>query len=398
MDRSENIYDVIVVGAGVEGTATGLSFARRGVKTLILEQFGLYHTRGSSTGESRVIRKTYQEAIYVAMMVDAYKLWEEIEKECGELILRKCGGLTIGFSEETIKEVIMECDSQMKNYKIPHEILGGQEIRKRWPMLGVKDEVVGLWDPTMGILYARKSMIAMMNQFSKRGGVVRENRKVIGIEQIEGKGGQTVVKVSTHRKESFFCKKIVLCTGPWTNKVLSLVNLQIPISPEKVVTPFWKIQENRTEPDSFSNAPVFSFWKTPTELYYSVPEYEYPGLLKIAPHGSIPCDPDERDFVEDLPSYILKLSGFISDTFQPGLLGNKPSIVERCIVSMTRDTHPIIDVHPIFRNVYFCAGFSGHGFKLAPVIGELVADMVCGTETKFDLKFFRLSRFTKHKL
>ena len=396
MDTTEDIYDVIVVGAGVEGIATALSLAKRGVNTLILEQFGLYHTRGSSTGESRIIRKTYQEAIYVAMMVDAYKLWEEIEKDFGEVILKKCGGLTMGLSDEAIKGVITECDSQMKRYKIPHEVLGGQEIRRRWPMLRVKDETVGLWDPTMGVLYARKAMTAMINQFSNRGGVVRENMKVIGIEQVKGKFGQTIVKVSTHRKYFFFCKIIVICAGPWSNKVLSLVNLEIPISPEKATAPFWKIIKN--EQFSFSNAPVFSFWKTPEELYYSLPEYEYPGLLKIAPHGSIACDPDERDLVEDLPSFVLKLGRFISDTFQPGLLSNKPSIVERCIITMTRDTHPIIDKHPIYRNVYFCAGFSGHGFKLAPVFGELVADMVCGTETKFNLKFFRLSRFTKHKL
>ena len=155
MDNEENIYDVIVVGAGVEGTATALSLARRGVKTLILEQFGLYHTRGSSTGECRIIRKTYQEPIYVAMMVDAYKIWKEIEKEFGELILRKCGGLTIGFSDEAIKEVIMECGLQMKRYKIPHEILGGREIRKRWPVLRVKDEVLGIWDPTRPAILIR---------------------------------------------------------------------------------------------------------------------------------------------------------------------------------------------------------------------------------------------------
>ncbi|KAI6658062.1 Peroxisomal sarcosine oxidase [Oopsacas minuta] len=128
-------------------------------------------------------------------------------------------------------------------------------------------------------------------------------------------------------------------------------------------------------------------------------EYEYPGYLKVALRGSIACDPDKRDSVDIDSITVPKLAQFITNTFPYGMLDtSSPGITEQCIYTMTPDSNSIIDQHPIHSNIYICCGFSGHGFKLAPVIGQLMSDMLYGTETKFDLKHFSLKRFKKAKL
>ena len=321
--ETEGMYDVIVVGAGVEGVATGLCLAKKGLKTLILEQFSLHHTRGSSSGESRIIRIAYHKEIYVAMMIEAYKLWKNIEKEFGENIMNIRGGLVIAVNKISEQKIITETSLQLKNVEVDHAIMNGIEIKKRWPYLKVNNDTLALWEPTMGILYARKAINAMLGLFIKRGGSVIDHRKVVQIEQIS-KFGQNIFKITTHNGEIFFCKNIAICAGPWTNHVLSLVNLKLPISPQKIVVPFWKIQENQLDKFSLAEIPVLLFWKeTDVKFFYVTQEFDYPGMLKIATHTSTPCDPDERDISENDPSIIPKISGFISDYFIPGIIATK---------------------------------------------------------------------------
>ena len=391
-----DIYDVIVIGGGVVGVGTGLALVKKGLKTLILEQFGLYHSRGSSSGESRVIRTVHHKEVYVAMMIESYKLWKEIEIEFGEKIMHFCGGLIIPLNRKSELIAVREASLQLIKANVTHEIINGTEIKKRWPYLKVPNDTLTIWEPQMGILYARKAIDAMLSIFLKRGGNVLDHRKVIKIEQVSNVGGN-ILKITTYNGDSFLCKNITVCAGPWTNHVLSLVNLKLPISPQKVVVPFWKIEEDQL--GKLVQMPVLIFWKeTDVKFFYALQEYDYPGMLKIATHVSTPCDPDERDASENDPQIIPKISEFISDYFTPGMIATTPSVHDNCIYTLTPDYDFIMDQHPTLKNIYFCTGFSGQGFKLAPVIGQLMADLVSGDETKFGMKDFRMCRFTKAKL
>ena len=396
----ENSYDVIVIGAGVVGVATGLALVKKGVKTLILEQFRLGHTRGSSNGASRLVRSTSQNEIYVSMTLGAYKLWKEIEFEFGEKLIEECGGLVVAMNKKMEKSVIEQTEAQLLETGIKHEKLTGKDINKRWPIFNVSDDKVALFQQTIGFIFARNAIDAMLNQFVKRNGKVLEHTKVVAIQPIKFTSGQESITIKTHKGDTYFCKKIVVCAGPWMNHVLSLVDLQLPISPQKVQVPFWKVIEPEKNAISLGKIPVFLFWcEEEVRLYYGMPEYDYPGTLKIAAHNSIKCDPDHPGRTKQDPNLIPKISRFISQHFQPGFVAHdKPSVTEECIYTLTPDYNAIIDQHPVHSNIYFCGGFSGQGFKLAPVIGQIMTDMVLGNQSKYDRDFFSMKRFSKSKL
>ena len=370
-------YDTIVIGAGIEGSATAMYLACKGSRTLLLEQFELEHTRGSSHGGSRIIRYNYPESFYVEMMKKAYPLWSDIEKQAKVKLVVKCGGVTFGNKDHP--EIINGIEGLMRE-NISHEVIEGTVIGERFPFLNLPNDFVAVAEPDSGFVYARKSLKAMQSIFLSNGGSILDMHKVTGVTP------GRIISVRT-MKGSFQCKSLIVCTGAWTNLVLAGTGLKLPIRPERTCVSYYKQTTS-----AFDNIPIFIYRarNDPCYYYYGMPDTEYPGLFKICAHKGVPADPEERDAESDY-SFLKHTNHFISSKLRG--VSSKPSILETCIYTVTPDYHPFMDRHPHYPNIVIGAGFSGHGFKLAPVVGSILSGLALHEDIKYDISHFRISRF-----
>jgi sarcosine oxidase/L-pipecolate oxidase len=154
------MYECIVVGAGIEGSATAYTLAKGGTKgVLLLEQYEACHNRGSSCGQSRITRRAYETLFYVEMMTDAYRMWSDLEKEAGTTLYKCTGVMVFG---ENGDPYVQQTIKSMKIASIPHDVLSGAEINRRFPkQMKIPDDYVCVIEEDAGILYAQKALRAM---------------------------------------------------------------------------------------------------------------------------------------------------------------------------------------------------------------------------------------------
>ncbi|CAD5113251.1 DgyrCDS2430 [Dimorphilus gyrociliatus] len=373
-------FDVIVVGAGIMGSSTAYNCIKKGCKTLLLEQFPLPHARGSSTGHSRITRKAYSKELYANMMPEAYKLWSELETETNTQIYKKTGGIIIGKANVRYSEY----EKVLKELKTEVLSLTENEIVEMLPNTNYYG-FQGICDPEAGVLFADKAVKSFQSAFLRRGGSLKENEKLVNIST------GSIVKITT-TKGIYNGKSLIVCAGSWTNKILSELDLKLPLNPRYVKVCYWKVKDGLKK----SNLPVLIDvngvnYHGVREGVYGTPPEEYPDFYKVCMHGGKDLsDPDFRDGSDD-GEEVKIISNYVSK-YMP-FLDSRPAIVETCIYTMTPDEDYIIDRHPNCNNIFFGAGFSGHGFKLAPVVGKLLSEMVLKQPTTFNTAPFSLHRF-----
>lgn len=385
METDSTVYDAIVVGAGIEGSSTAYYLAKSGKQTLLLEQFPLPHSRGSSHGQSRITRKAYgSREFYTQMMDEAFALTADLEVECGEQLFVNCGCLVISPKSENYVTYTKKC---LESYGIPHDHFNVQEQRKRYPELSFSDNFEFVLDKSGGLLRADKMLKAFQVLFCKYGGVLRDKESMIELEP----GNVVLVKTS---KTVYKGRSVVLTLGPWAAKFLPYLGIQIPLQPLMITVCYWKDRNGNNF--DISNFPVFTMDGAAGEHHiYGLPVDEYPGLVKICLHHGPNIDPDRRDSVEN--GWVLDVMRKVIATHFPSL-EREPSVVESCIYTNTPDTNFVLDAHPKWKNVVIGAGFSGHGFKLSPVVGKVLAELAMGQTPSYDLSPFRIDRFFKTRL
>jgi sarcosine oxidase/L-pipecolate oxidase len=314
-------WDAIVVGAGIEGSAAAYTLAKLGQKTLQLEQFILPHSRGSSHGHSRITRMAYAEDYYTQMMVDAFKLWDDLEKESNQKIYVKTGLLAI---DSRGSASLDEVESAIKSTPNgAYQRLSGQRLRDRFPTMLFDDSFEAIFDPTGGILCADKCLQAYQRQFVKYGGVLQDGEPVHSVTS-DG----VVASVKTAKGE-YTARSVVIAAGPWTSRLTDPLGLRLPLQPERVSVWYWK----QLHPGAFGNdgCPVFIRIDGDNELY-GFPAFEYPGYVKVAFHGGPRCHADSRDSVDVDPFYRDTVASFV----RRHLFGVEPtpSIIESCIYTV----------------------------------------------------------------
>lgn len=380
MSADRELFDCIVIGAGVQGSFTAYSLAKRGQRTLLLEQFVLPHTRGSSHGQTRIIRKAYEQEFYAHMMEECYKLWAEVEKESGTQLYRQTGLLVMGpeksESFSSTKATLLKTAATVT--------LTRDNFSSHIPNMVLSEGDGAIVDVTAGVLYADRALKTAQDQFKKHGGVVRDQEKVLDIKP------GPIVTVTTSSK-TFRARSVVITAGPWANGVLAPTGLQLPLEVVKINVCYWK----EKTPGSYNVKNRFPcFVLTSAEEsdvhIYGLPSNEYPGLMKICLHTGSPADPDHRDRQTD-HSDVDTLKAYVSRCV-PGL-DPEPAIVESCLYTCTPDSHFVLDCHPEHSNIVIGAGFSGHGFKFGPIIGKLLCELSMGEVPTFDLSPFRIRRF-----
>ncbi|XP_073421584.1 peroxisomal sarcosine oxidase isoform X2 [Dendrobates tinctorius] len=297
---------------------------------------------------------------------------------------KKTGVLVIAPSgNEEFESVCKNMDEK----KISWEYLTQEQCKQKYPGLVLKPGEVVCCDHDGGVLSADKALRAVQEQFKKMGGVIRDGEKVKHVQP------GPVVTVTT-ASSIFEAKKLVITAGPWAQKVLSPLGLELPLKTLRINVCYWK----ETIPGRsglLQNFPTFLGVNLTGEEHevYGLPSREYPGLFKICFHGGNEADPEERE-LQVKPNQIQDiqiLCNFISQYF-PGL-HPKPAVIEQCMYTNTPDCNFILDYHPLHKNIVIGSGFSGHGFKLSPLVGKILCDLSIGKQLSYDLKPFCISRF-----
>ncbi|XP_041949351.1 peroxisomal sarcosine oxidase-like [Alosa sapidissima] len=377
-------YDCIVIGAGVQGCFTAYQLAKNNQRTLLLEQFLLPHSRGSSHGQTRIIRKAYEQDFYTHMMEECYQLWAQLERETNTTLFRRTGILVKGPEDE--RDFQLFRDTLQRN-RVPTETLTPDEFARRLPHMVLQTGEGALIDTTAGVLYADRALRAAQSYFQSLGGVIKDGEKVLNIQP-----GYTVT-VTTASGE-YRAKSLIITAGPWANTLLSHMGLQLPLTVVKINVCYWREKVPGTY-GADAHCPCFLQTASEGAEYhiYGLPSNEYPGLVKICYHMGSETEPDRRDRQTDQTDVRI-LSRFVS-IYLPGL-EPEPAVVETCMYTVTPDHHFVLDRHPAHKNIIIGAGFSGHGFKFGPVVGKILCELSLGKVPSYDLSPFRIQRFQTH--
>ncbi|CAL1547826.1 unnamed protein product [Lymnaea stagnalis] len=384
MAAAKAAYDVIVIGAGIEGSSSAYNLVKKGKKVLLLEQFPLPHSRGSSHGQSRIIRYAYEEDFYVKMMVDAFPLWKELEEESGAEFYIKHGLFEM---HQEDSQSLQNIAANLRAFKVQHEMLTPADVKSRFPAITAGDKCGGIWDPNGGVLKADRALAAYQTVFKRLGGTLRDGEPVTLVTPGD------VVTVST-RSGQYTASSLVIAAGAWSGRFCSALGLNVPLDPLRTVVLYWKVINDGASDYAPGKFPCFIDSRTVEDcIVYGFPMQEYPGLVKACLHYGAKIDPDERDKVVGDEWIVEKVKNILASTFKN--LESTPSIKEYCIYTNTPDNHAYIDKHPKYPNIVIATGFSGHGFKIAPAVGRAVSELVLKQAPTYNMKPFQLDRFSR---
>jgi sarcosine oxidase len=372
-------YDVIVLGLGGMGSAVAAHAAGRGLRVLGLEQFGAAHAFGASHGRTRIIRQAYFESpVYVPMVRRAYALWDELEARTQMTLRAQCGGLFVGTRESP---VVAGAVASGDLYGLPYELLDASALRRRYPATSPRADDVAVFEAVAGAVFPEAGVHAHLLVAAAEGAELRFGTRVLDWDA--GDGGVRVALADGMRVEG---ERLAICAGPWFARVAPDVGL--PLRIERNVQ-FWFEPLDRTAvtPDRL---PIYCVQHDANaHMFYGFPDFG--NGAKVAYHGSgVEADPDalDRTVREDeivhahaaLASFVPQAAGRFLDAAV-------------CMYSLTPDEHFAIGAHPRNARVVVAGGFSGHGYKFTPVVGEVVAALLAGVDPGFDLTPFAPGRF-----
>jgi sarcosine oxidase len=373
--------DVIVLGLGGMGAAAAYHLSARGKSVIGIDRYQPGHRYGSSHGKTRIIREAYFEAPeYVPLVRRAYKLWRELENDSGESLLSINGLLTIGSPDSELVGGVLKSSDM---YGIACESLDRDEIIQRFPGAVPAEDMIGVYEPTGGLLDPEKCIDAHLSQARKHGATIRDGERVTNWRATDAG-----VEVTTDQ-DTYRAKQLVVTAGPWTGQILA--DLQLPLECWRVFFAHYdSVKRDYYTPDAF---PI-TLWDTPRGSYYSIPYLPGQGV-KVGRHDSGDVvDPETMKRTVDVAE--LRQQTEIIEQYMPGATGRVLE-AETCIYTITPDHHFIIDQHPELENVMFACGFSGHGYKFAPVVGEIMADLAAQGHTEHPIGFLSADRFVAER-
>ncbi|VEG56074.1 glycine/D-amino acid oxidase, deaminating [Mycolicibacterium aurum] len=367
-------FDVIVIGLGGMGSAAAYHLAARGQRVLGLEKFTPAHDRGSSHGGSRIIRQSYfEDPAYVPLLLRAYELWDRLAADSGREVYRMTGGLFIGPPDCLTVAGSLRAS---REWDLPHDLLDEHEIRSRFPNFTPKPGDVALYEAKAGFARPELTVQAHLDLAEKAGATLQFGEEVL--EWSENSGGVTV----RTNAGTYTAGQAVICPGAWAPQLLA--DFGIPITVERQVL-YWLDPVGGTE--SFVDHPIFIDENSDGMQIYGFPAIDGPrGGVKVAFfRKGVECTPETIDRTV-YEQEILEMRERTAELL-PALDG--PCLdTATCMYSNTPDQHFVIARHPDSTNVTVACGFSGHGFKFVPVVGEILADLATSGATSHPISLF----------
>jgi len=358
-------FDAIVIGLGAHGSAAVYHLAKRGLRVLGLERFDRGHTLGSSGGLSRIIRLSYYEhPDYVPLLRRAWDLWRELERESGETLLVQTGGLYLGPPEGALVPGAL---LSARTHGLVHEELDATDLRRRYPLFRIEDGWIGIRDEQAGWLAPERCIETHLRLAERHGATLRFGEPA---RWTRDAGGVRVTTVS----DTQHAERLVLTAGAWMPELMPELaphlwverNVLFWFEPrERVVEfarlPVW-IMEDVQHGDGF---PAY-------RMYYGFPYDAAHGLKLAGLHFGDHVDPN---VVEREPRAIdeERLRAFMRRRI-PAADG-ETRLAKVCMYTNSPDGHFIID-RDGDGSVVYASACSGHGFKFASAIGELLARLI----------------------
>lgn len=379
------MFDAIVLGGGIVGASTAYALTKTGQSVLLIDQFEPGHTHGSSHGDGRIVRFNYTEAVYVQIAKLAYAAWEALERTSGQTFLKKTGLVEYGPQGCA---PIQESRRLLGEYGIPYEDMTPEEARRRFPQFAFQPNTDLFYQPDGAAVFATPAVKALW-QLVNQNGTTRTGRR---IETIDIQPEQ--VTLTDTQGESYQAARLVVAAGGWANKLLAPVGVELPLVVTQELLAYYGRREDATVSHEVGVMPVMIDYHDEVVPFYCLPQVEIPGVKVGWHHNGDPRDPDAAE----MPFDHLRdgISAWVGQIF-PQLVP-EPIKTQTCLYTNTPDYHFVMDHHPEWSHVVVAAGFSGHGFKFGPALGDLLAALLMGDTPPVDLSPFRIARFDEGTL
>ncbi len=379
-------FDVIVIGVGSMGSATCYYLAKQGYNVLGLEQFDIPHELGSHAGQSRIIRKAYFEhPDYVPLLERSYQNWKALEDETGAQLYFKTGLLYFGKSDHAL---IKGLRLSAQKYSIEVKDLSAQQVEAQFPQFRIPEKYDRLIEPDAGFITPERAVLLYTERAIQNGATIRTKEKTL-----EWKKTGSTITVKTD-KNTYQCNKLIITAGPWAGKVIPGLSKNLSVTRQMIA---W-VKPKKWQSFELGNFPCWTIADdTKPGIFYGFPilptgKFGGPIGLKLAhhTHGAV-SDPDtinRNPTAEDESNLIDVLTKFIPDGYE------STHVMKACMYTNTPDENFILDyVSGFEKDVVVAAGFSGHGFKFASVVGEIMADLAMKGKTEQPIGFLTAKRF-----
>jgi sarcosine oxidase len=313
------------------------------------------------------------------MLLRAYELWRELERRSGENLMIQAGGLMMG---PPGSEVVEGSLRSAREHGLAHELLNAREVRRRYPVFRIPDDTVALLEKAAGVVYCEQAVRVHLDAAAKEGAALQFNEPVLSWSAASDGDAVTV----TTEKAVYTADQFIVSPGPWAPGLLSDIGVSMAV--ERQVMLWFQPTEpiDHFQPDRF---PIFIWQHSSGFTPYGVPALnDVPNSVRVAFYRKPieeTCTPEsvDRKIRED---DIGTMRQVVRD-FLPALDGNLLH-GKTCLYTSTPDHHFLVGNHPKHPQVKVAAGFSGHGFKFCPVVGEIVADLVMLGHTRHDTGLF----------
>jgi sarcosine oxidase len=374
-------YDVIVVGLGGMGSAAACRLAGRGLRVLGLDRHRPVHDQGSSHGGSRITRQAYfEDPAYVPLLLRAAELWPEIEAASGRTIVHWTGGVMVGRADS---RTVAGSLRSAREWDLPHELLDAAAIRRRFPTMTPEPDEVALYERGAGLVIPEESVAAHLGLAARAGAELHHEEPVTGWRAEAGGG----VRVTTGHA-AYTAGQLVICPGAWAPGLLAGLGVRFGI--ERQVQ-FWFAPAAGAGPFRAGRHPVYIWEAAGGRQFYGFPSFGDPaeGVKVAFFRGGAACTPEtidrtvHADEVEAMRAFIAPRMPDLPATFLRAVT---------CMYTNTPDEHFVIARHPAHEQVVVACGFSGHGFKFVPVVGEIIADLVADGTTAHPIGLFDPAR------
>lgn len=370
--------DVIVVGLGAMGASAAMRLAMRGRSVLGLDVHEPPHQHGSHHGESRIIRKAYYEhPSYVPLLERTFALWSDLEARSKQRLMTLTGGLMIGRPGGELVRGVLE---SAKQHRLQHTVFSRRQLAERFPVFEVDQDMVAVLEPDAGILYPESCVRSFLDLAKAHGAQLRTGEAVR-----EWHAHPDGVTVTTDRA-IYRASRLALAAGAGLGQLVPALRANLLVERQVVLHFKPRAETPRFRPDQL---PIFCLEEPDSSFFYGIPDLG--NGMKVGQHHAGATHRSANDVDRSINDQdIGNVREFLAKRMPWGNGSLVSSVV--CLYTNTPDMHFAIDHLPGQPGVVVASACSGHGFKFAPVVGEIIADLVEDKRPGFDLSMFGAKR------
>ncbi len=371
-------HDVVIIGAGIMGASSAFELAKRGLDVAVVDKGHVGH--GPSGRSSAIIRQHYSNRLTARMALHSLRVFQDFEARVGdECGFRRTGCVVLVAAADRAG---LEANVALhQEVGIGTEVLAPEALREIMPGLATAGLVAAAYEPESGYADPHLTVNTYAQAARRLGATVLAETEVTGVRFTGGK----VVGVETPGG-TLAAPRVVNCAGAWGARVARMAGVEVPIDACRVQVAYFRRPSGHQAPH-----PVVLDFIHATYFRSEGDDLTLAGLVDPAEAGAV-VDPDayddgvDFDFVSDVGARLVRR--------YPAMEQGRSTGGYASLYAVTPDWHPVIDEVPAGSGFYLCSGFSGHGFKLGPAVGLMVADLVTGASAPvFDPHLFRLGRY-----